>query len=129
MPANYASQEIVQPWKSTFKRKLGWLISLNHIVALANSNELSSGSEFSAVCFLQAAAAAAALQDQLKLIFEGMPRDLQQTMLSSPHRAALLQSSGPQTKARLSNAVTSMIGSLSGASCSACFCKAAWRVH
>ena len=48
---------------------------------------------------LQAAMEAAALQQQLKAIFESMPRDLQQTMLSSPQRAALLQGSGPQTKA------------------------------
>ena len=48
---------------------------------------------------LQAAVEAAALQQKLKDIFEDMPRDLQQTMLSSPHRAALLQGSGPQIKA------------------------------
>ena len=50
---------------------------------------------------LQAAVEAAALQEQLKRIFEDMPRDLQQTMLSSPHRAALLQGPGPHIKARL----------------------------
>lgn len=49
---------------------------------------------------VQAAVEAAALQGQLRAIFEGMPRDLQQTMLSSPHRATLLQGSGPQIKAR-----------------------------
>lgn len=49
---------------------------------------------------VQAAAEAAALQEQLRTIFEGMPRDLQQTMLSSPHRATLLQGSGSQIKAR-----------------------------
>ena len=66
---------------------------------------------------------AAALQDQLKVIFEGMPRDLQQTMLSSPHRAALLQGPGSQIKARLSDTVTSMSNPVSAASHSACFAK------
>ena len=38
------------------------------------------------------------LKQQLNAVFEGMPRDLQQTILSSPHRAALLQGSGPRHK-------------------------------
>ncbi len=52
----------------------------------------------SAVHALQAAAEAAVLKRQLNAIFEDMPRDLQQTMLSSPHRAALLQGAGPHPK-------------------------------
>lgn len=46
----------------------------------------------------QAALEASAVKQQLSAIFESMPRDLQQTMLSSPHRAALLQGSGPHAK-------------------------------
>ena len=47
---------------------------------------------------VQAALEASAVKQQLSAIFESMPRDLQQTMLSSPHRAALLQGSGPHAK-------------------------------
>ena len=65
---------------------------------------------------LQAAVEAAALQDQLKLIYEDMPRDLQQTMLSSPHRAVLLQGPGPQIKVRLPDCATL----ISEASCIPC---------
>ncbi|DBA67049.1 TPA: hypothetical protein ACH3X2_001381 [Trebouxia sp. C0005] len=46
----------------------------------------------------QAALEASAVKQQLSAIFESMPRDLQQTMLSSPYRAALLQGSGPYAK-------------------------------
>lgn len=40
----------------------------------------------------QAVARVAALRRGLGAVYEAMPRDLQQTMLSSPVRAALLQS-------------------------------------
>ena len=49
-------------------------------------------------CNFQAALEASAVKQQLSAIFESMPRDLQQTMLSSPYRAALLQGSGPYAK-------------------------------
>ena len=41
---------------------------------------------------MQAAARVTALRRGLGAVYEAMPRDLQQTMLSSPARAALLQS-------------------------------------
>lgn len=40
---------------------------------------------------VQVAAQAVQLRQDLTVIFHKMPHDLQQTMLSSPHRAALLQ--------------------------------------
>lgn len=45
-----------------------------------------------------AAPQAAALKQQLNAVFDSMARDLQQTMLSSPQRAALLHNSGPHPK-------------------------------
>lgn len=39
----------------------------------------------------QGAEAAEQLKRRLGALFEGMPRDLQATMLSAPHRASLLQ--------------------------------------
>ena len=47
---------------------------------------------------MQVAAQAVLLRQRLTAIFDRMPHDLQQTMLSSPHRAALLQLSGHQSK-------------------------------
>lgn len=50
---------------------------------------------------MQVAAQAVLLRQELLAVFEEMPRDLQQTMLSSPQRAALLQVPGPQNKVRM----------------------------
>lgn len=50
------------------------------------------------MCGVQAAVQAAALKQQLNAVFDSMARDLQQTMLSSPQRAALLHNSGPHPK-------------------------------
>ena len=49
---------------------------------------------------VQAAIEASALKQQLNAIFQDMPQDLQATMLSSPHRAALMQGSGPHAQVR-----------------------------
>lgn len=49
---------------------------------------------------VQAAIEASALKQQLNAIFQDMPQDLQATMLSSPHRAALMQGSGPRAQVR-----------------------------
>ena len=49
------------------------------------------------VC-VQAIARVAALKRGLGSVYEAMPRDLQQTMLSSPSRAALLQSLSVQSR-------------------------------
>lgn len=46
----------------------------------------------------QAAEAVAGAQRELVAVFEAMPRDLQQTMLSAPRRADLLHSLGAHTK-------------------------------
>lgn len=43
----------------------------------------------------------AGLKQELKSVFEAMPRDLQQTMLSAPRRAALLHSLHVQSKLRI----------------------------
>ena len=48
--------------------------------------------------WVQAIARVAALKRGLGSVYEAMPRDLQQTMLSSPARAALLQSLSVQVK-------------------------------
>jgi hypothetical protein len=47
---------------------------------------------------LQAAEAVAEAKRELVAVFEAMPRDLQQTMLSAPRRADLLHSLGAHTK-------------------------------
>ena len=47
---------------------------------------------------MQAIARVAALKRGLGSVYEAMPRDLQQTMLSSPSRAALLQSLSIQSR-------------------------------
>ncbi len=47
---------------------------------------------------LQAGARVTALRRGLGAVYEAMPRDLQQTMLSSPARAALLQSLSDHTR-------------------------------
>lgn len=47
---------------------------------------------------VQIAAQSVQLRQNLMEVFHKMPQDLQQTMLSSPHRAALLQLSGPPSK-------------------------------
>ena len=50
------------------------------------------------VVWVQAIARVAALKRGLGSVYEAMPRDLQQTMLSSPSRAALLQSLSVQSR-------------------------------
>lgn len=61
-------------------------------------NSAVQGVPAAALCGVQAAIQAAALKQQLNAVFDSMARDLQQTMLSSPQRAALLHNSGPHPK-------------------------------
>lgn len=66
-------------------------VAKGHPVHLLSPKPSCSQSSDAAPCCCQGAEAADLLQRRLGALFEGMPRDLQATMLSAPHRANLLQ--------------------------------------